>query len=304
MGSASLQALLSTSTAVDDAAQISAMPVRRPLSAMQVGMDPDGADLVYLGEIPIDFLTIPRTITDVASASHHWLRFEIMIERTKQFAAQRYDVLIAEHPYAMRRVHHAPFKAGMVRGRPAPEETFASLGEAIQWIDRLDQDYFYTGKDLIAAISQPQAMLDSGNARNLPKNALFVFGICENLPRCEALLYQTTLVQRLLKQTEDRTIKFAPSGNYQIQPQLPEELASEGNALIFMAIRQALAGPHKDGDEWIGKPVTDKINHIYRDHLYNEWRRYQDDLISDTPFDEQRPGQRNADAGDGDDGDG
>jgi hypothetical protein len=289
MSSASLQSLLSSATAGDDAAPISAMPVRRPLSAMQVGADPaNGSDLVYLGEVPIDFLAIPRTITDAASTSHHWLRFEIMIERSKGFSGQRYDVLIAEHPYAMKRVHHAPFKTGMIRGRPAPEDIFASLGAAIQWVDALDQDYFYTGKDLIAAISQPQAMLDSGNARNLPKNALFVFGVCVDLPRCEALLYQTPIVQRLLKQTEDRTIRFAPSGSYSIQPQLPEELSSEGNALIFMAIRQALAGPHKDSEAWIGKPVTDKINHIYRDHLYNEWRRYQDDVISDMPLDEQK----------------
>jgi hypothetical protein len=141
MSSASLQSLLSSATAGDDAAPISAMPVRRPLSAMQVGADPaNGSDLVYLGEVPIDFLAIPRTITDAASTSHHWLRFEIMIERSKGFSGQRYDVLIAEHPYAMKRVHHAPFKTDMIRGRPAAEDTFASLGAAIQWVDALDQE--------------------------------------------------------------------------------------------------------------------------------------------------------------------
>jgi hypothetical protein len=41
-----------------------------------------------------------------------------------------------------------------------------------------------------------------------------------------------------------------------------------------MAIRQALAGPHEDSEEWINRPVTDKINQVYRGHLFNEWRRY------------------------------
>jgi hypothetical protein len=44
---------------------------------------------------------------------------------------------------------------------------------------------------------------------------------------------------------------------------------------MWLAIRQALAGPHQESTQWIGCPVVKKIGYIYRDHLYNDYRRLQ-----------------------------
>ena len=121
---------------------------------------------------------------------------------------------------------------------------------------------------------KPHEILDDDNSR-IPKNALFVFGVCDNVTQCEEMLYKTDVVQKLLRQTENQTIRFAPPDIYTSPPKLPEELASEANNLMFMAIRQSLAGPHEDSDEWINRPITDKVNQLYRGHLFNEWRRYQ-----------------------------
>ena len=281
MGSVDLEYIFSSSEeVVDDAYEVSAMPVRRQLSAMRVGYASSSSkDLVYLEEVPIDFFLVPCAITDVNSETYRWLRFEVIINNTCKSVARHHELVIAEHPYALKRVHHAAFKRGAIHGRPEPDSAFASLEEALQWTNSLDHDYFYTHKGLIAALSEPQGVLQETDAR-APKNALFVFGICESFQQCEQALFQTETARQLLAQTENQTIKFAPSKHYNLPPVLPEELAREAYSLMFIAIRQALAGPHQHSEDWIGRPVTDKINHIYRDHLFNGWRRYRSNASS------------------------
>lgn len=276
MGSIDLEYILTPSTEEgDDAYEVSAMPVRRQLSAMRVGHTPSSSkDLVYLEEVPIDFFLVPCAITDANSETYRWLRFEVIVNNTCKSVARHHELVIAEHPYALKRVHHAAFKRGAIHGRQDPDRAFATLEEAMQWIDALDHDYFYTHKGLIAAISEPHGVMQETDAR-APKNALFVFGICESFQRYEEALFQTETVRQLLAQTANQTIKFAPSKHYNLPPVLPEELAREAYSLMFIAIRQALAGPHQHSEDWIGRPVTDKINHIYRDHLFNGWRRYR-----------------------------
>ena len=217
MGSVDLDYILSSSAegADDDAYEVSAMPVRRQLSAMRVGYaHASSKELVYLEEVPIDFFLVPCAISDINSEAYRWLRFEVIVNNSCKTLARHHELVIAEHPYSLKRVHHAKFKRGAIHGRPEPDRAFASLEEAIQWTNELDHDYFYTHKGLIAALSEPHGVLQETDAR-APKNALFVFGACESFQHCEEVLFQSETVRQLLAQTENQTIKFAPQQTLQ-----------------------------------------------------------------------------------------
>jgi hypothetical protein len=55
-----------------------------------------------------------------------------------------------------------------------------------------------------------------------------------------------------------------------------------------LAIRQALAGPHKNGDKWIGRPVVEKVDQIYRGHLNSRNRRVAREGEMLDVFDDRR----------------
>ena len=135
---------------------ISAMQVSRQLSAMRIGYDgaADNSQLVYLEEVPISTFIIPCAIKDKSETSHRWLRLEVLFEGNNKSVQSKHQLMIAEHPYYIKRVHYATLMRGSKHGRPEATESFASLDEAIKWAHSFSHDYFYTGKGLIAALSQ------------------------------------------------------------------------------------------------------------------------------------------------------
>ena len=174
------------------------------------------------------------------------------------------QLVLAEHPYGNGWVHHAPFKRGSKKGAlDRPDNVipnFSSNDEAIIWVEQQKYDLWEKGNDLIAGISKPEKPSSpSGTYRNVQKNALFVFGVCTDFHDFEKRLWNCQTVSQLLHETKIGTIRFWPPKarfkNGEV-PRLTDEVRDDANVFMSLAIRQALAGPHKDSEKWYGQPVA------------------------------------------------
>ncbi len=281
MGYVSMEMLFAMDQRIpQDPEEISGFQRVVELSAMRVAPKSGSDDLVYVGEqgpIGID-LSCSREIQDAHNHSFRWWRFEIYSERKGCPIRKGESLVMVDYPYAKLHTHSASFKKGFVNNRPDPStETFASLDAAITWVDTLKRDYFYTKSGVLAAISKPGGMLDPAQARNYPLHkSRLVIGVCEDLASFEVALLKSVDVERLLRQTEG-PIKLGPKAEYPQPIRLPQAVVDDSYALMCISIRQALAGPENDSVAWIGRPVFDKINQLYRDHLFNSWRRYENE---------------------------
>ncbi len=261
---------------VDDSVEIGAAPVRTSPTAMQVVQNrSDEKELVYKEEIPIYLAPAWRTLESDDGQSYAWWRMEIKVSKETQAIHGGDQLVLAEHPYGNGWLHHAPFKLGSNKGTlDRPDNAipnFSSNVEAMTWAERQKCDLWEKGRYLTAGISEPETPFSpSGAYRNVQKNALFVFGVCTDFPTFEKLLWNSPIITRLLRETKAGTIRFWPPmvrfKNGAI-PLLFDEVRDDAESLMSLAIRQALAGPHKNSEKWIGQPVTKKVDQIFRGHL-------------------------------------
>ncbi len=145
----------------------------------------------------------------------------------------------------------------------------------VREIESLPFDYFEAGNYLTAGISYPdQPFLDS--VQNRSRDARLVFGVCEEPRHAENFVLGSMVVRELLRQTEENTIQFWMKGVDAGAIKLHDEVRENASFIMLCSIRQALAGPHdEDTTAFIGQPVTELIDHIYRNHLNNANRAEQ-----------------------------
>jgi len=279
MGSASLTALLpAPPPQPDDAYEIGAMPVSSEITAMRVGFENSrGEAPIYLEESPISVATVWRVLETSEGARHRWWRLETKVRSRGSGIQRGHEFVLAEHPYANGWLHHAPFKPGSKKGAmervEPPQGVLGSTASSIGWVEEQRFDFWEKGNYLTAGISEPNLPFSPGKSlRNVQRQALFVFGTCEDFRRCEQLLLQSQTVRELLRQTDEGTIRFWPP-KLPARPMLREEVKTEASSLMGLAIRQALAGPHNNGEKWIGRPVAKKVDQIYRGHLNSRNRQ-------------------------------
>ena len=109
MGSDNLHELLSLpeEESAYQLENISAMAVSRQLTAMRVGYTETAQndELVYLEEVPINTFIVPCAIKDKSDNNHRWLRLEVLFEEKNKAVQNKHQLVIAEHPYYMKRVH-------------------------------------------------------------------------------------------------------------------------------------------------------------------------------------------------------
>ena len=257
------------------------------ITAMLVKPDTENGNLIYAGEQgPLGVnLNCPREIQDEQGNCFQWWRFEIYSENKSCSIGKGDSLVMADFPYAKKQIQTTTFKKGFVNNRPNPAtETFESIDAAINWIDEKNKDYFLTKKGVIAAFSKPGGMLDPAKARNYSLDeSMLVIGVCENFSEYVTALLKSKEVESLLRLTEG-PIKLGPKDKYPNPISLPQEVKDEKYPYMYIAIRQALAGPKKESYTWVGRPVFDYINQLYRNHLFNHWRRYENERrhISDT----------------------
>jgi len=291
----------------DEATEIGSMPQTQVPTAMRVGTAEAGGDeLVYLGETEL-WVTPTWKIEQLNTGkTHQWWRLEAKVPGKNSPITKTYDLVVAEAPYHNGWVHHAPFKPGSKksdaeRPRPQDQPDIHSGDDLLKWLEQdLRYDYWEKGNYLTAGISAPQpAFAETGDRRQIKTGGLYVFGACENYNEAEAKLFQSEAVQTLLRRTEANTIQFAPKGVGAGNIRLYPEVIDDAISLLYLSIRQALAGPDDDGEDWLDRPVTDRIDQLYRNHLNNRNRvvaeRRKKEVEVDGDDSRQEPGEAQAD---------
>jgi hypothetical protein len=277
-------------TTTDDAREVGAIPLRMQVSAMCVGKDGSG-NLVYKKEVPIYLATAWRVVDD-AEDRHRWWRLEAKVETRNDGIRPHHELVVAEHPYSGGWLHHVPFKPGSKKGAEERAEfssrQFHSLAAAIAACEALAYDFWEKGNYLTAGISQPELPFDPNDPpRNVQKQALYVFGSCESLSAHEEALLRSKPIEELLRQTDAGTLKFwFKDAELAELPQLFDEVKEDAWSLMMLSVRQALAGPHRDGEAWIGRPVAEKVDQIYRGHINARNRRVAEERNRLEPYDD------------------
>jgi len=274
----------------DDAREVGATARRTSVTAMCVGKVGSG-DLVYQKEVPIH-LAVAWRVVDDAGHRHRWWRLEAKVEARNDGIRPGHQLVVAEHPYSGGWLHYVPFKPGSKKGAEERADfhsrRFQSLEDVIGACEALPYDFWEKGNYLTAGISQPELPFDPGEPpRNVQKQALYVFGSCESLPSHEEALLRSGPIQELLRLTERGTLIFwPPDVKLPEPPPLFDEVKEDANSLMMLSVRQALAGPHRDSDRWIGRPVAEKVDQIYRGHVNAMNRRVADERNRLEPYDE------------------
>lgn len=291
MGSIQLAQLFRKQTgSADDAREVGSMPLRTPVTAMCAGRDGSG-ELVYRQEVPIYLATAWRVVDD-AEHRHRWWRMEAKVETRNERIQAHHQLVVAEHPYSGGWLHHAPFKPGSKKGAEERAEFrsrhFQSIADVIGACEALPYDFWEKGNYLTAGISQPELPFDPDDRpRNVQKQALYLFGSCESLSAHEEALLRSKPIQELLRQTEAGTLKFwFKEAELAELPVLFDEVKEDASSLMMLSVRQALAGPHRDNHEWIGRPVAEKASQIYRGHINARNRRVAEERNRLEPYDD------------------
>jgi RNA polymerase sigma factor (sigma-70 family) len=182
-------------------------------------------------------------------------------------------LVIAEHPYSNGWLHQAEFKPPNKKGsegRPQPSESaLASPLDLLRWVEGLPYDLWERGSLLTAGVSEPDMPHEhEGKLRNWKGRACLVLGTCHEYEACQEEVLGSPEVRRLIDDTRDNKIVFwKPGAKLPVRPRLHSEVIEDANALMGLAVRQALAGPHRDSEKWVGRAVTDKVRQIYCEHL-------------------------------------
>ena len=292
MGATSFIDLLPGNNDVDAAIDVGALPLQATATAMRVTIQDNVA--IYSGEEPISVAMAWRIIECRSGGNHKWWRFEAKARNDKKTAKVGDHLVVAEHPYGNGWVQHAAFKratkAGAAEKRELLNVNQSVCDDFIKLIESSETDLWETGNYLTAGISAPQLPFSELHSiRNVQKTGFFVFGICENFVSLEKKLLTDRAIHELIKDTERGTIKFWATGaKLKSIPSLSNDVKEERWSLMLMSIRQALAGPHKDCEQWIDRPVVEKIDQIYRGHINRlnrgsaDERRNQSKLADDA----------------------
>jgi hypothetical protein len=281
MGSIIQTAILPVSPdAVDDAREIGALSVQPTVTAMRIEKGKPDGTLVYTEEAPILTGWQSRVEKYGEKSRHQWWRWETKVSsKTTPSIRPGHHLIIAMHPYSSSWVQQVPFRPTSKKERP--ELVFASPEELIQWIEKeCSYDFWEKGNYLTAGISIPEGPFNfHADIKNRHGDAKWVFGVCDDPIAYGDALWASEEVKKFLNMTEKGTLRFWPAhvpwstSPSKWKPHLYEKLKAEADSLMWLSIRQALAGPHEDNEDWLGRPVADNLERIYYDHLCVKWKQ-------------------------------
>jgi hypothetical protein len=228
-----------------------------------------GSILVFGPEEPIEILPGVLRVAflgDGNRTQHGFQRFEI---KSKRGATVNDWLVLSESPYANGWFTQAQFKRGSQRSAEERMQLHSlTPEEAQEEIVAKKTDPWETSSSVLTAAPrpmQPVGLYDHPHrAQNDP---VWVFGMCEDPDAIAQHLSASEAAAALVRTVERGGVRLGPA-----QKRLHRRTIEEANALMFLAIRQALAGP-AEVSSLIDQPVMSLVRYIFEDHLYNHTRR-------------------------------
>lgn len=273
---------------LSDTIPIGSVEGRLPVKLSVSTTDPETKRLVFLEhEIAATWGVDPKTIPVRAVVDGEetilpvqWWRVEVQVASDHPEIKKGMELVIARQLAACWTAS-APFKKADKKGRgerPDPlDGLFSDSESAIERLESLSYDFWEKNDDyLTAGISIPPDPF-SEKRRNYSRGAWYL-GVCENMRASTAALWTDSHVLKLLDMAQKKQLRFWPS-SFKIDNRYGEyhpRLRDEVDSLMVLAIRQSLAGPMKDTEEFLGKPVATLVERYFKDTMYNFNRSYWD----------------------------
>lgn len=306
MGSISLAYLIAEDEAQPGAmTEVGSVQVFTFATALLLRREP-GVDGGYVFEREVSVsIGFPGRVLPTRGADLSWMRLEVKAD-PKQGISRGDWLCLAEAPYSSHMAVCRKFKGPNRRGRDAAEAmSFATRREAEVWLAEKETDFWETGSMQTAALmgdAFTEKFLSS--ARNTGANARYVLGVCPALEGSESpvqaaedAIFRSRRVGDLLAMTKNGSLRFAYQGAG-VAPSLRPAVRDARFAVMAMSIRQALAGPNIDSTPFLGRPVVDWVDQLYRENLNQLNRKDEPEaVLANCPLEEidwQAAGSRRA----------
>ncbi|CAM3774729.1 MULTISPECIES: hypothetical protein [Pseudoalteromonas] len=253
------------------AVEIGAAPQSREVELTRVVADKsvDGG-YRYDGQTWVELSDLKVRSLDYDNPELCFQRMEFRVKADSDQIPPGSILCCSETPYSTFWAANAHFRKGSKNGLPEITDRQTMFEE----MERVSVDWWDSGcKYLTAGLPESKFqyyLFSRRKAKNI--NPMWVFGVLINdsgksqlpLSKVEAELFSSDRVQGMIANT------FA--GKEQIignKRKIARKLSQhEANALAFISIRQALAGPSKDIEEREFLPVVDEFARIYSDLLH------------------------------------
>jgi hypothetical protein len=264
--------------------EIGRAPGRMGVTITQVYLDPEVIGGVAYGrEIPGTFGTIDHRI----SYRQHGVtnpridgrfRVEVQVAKQADIPFEAGDHVVFGREPASKWVTFKPFKNPNKNGKdPNDLGPVADFEEALSKIEQWSCDPWETGQYLTAGSIAPPKLYDE-DVQNYSRGDWYLSS-CKDFEKCWEVLYESDQVREVLDLTQKGLIKIGPKELPIDHPSrtLCDEAKDEATPLIFISIRQALAGigHHPQDSTMQPVPVFKSVDFLFRDHLYNLNRRYR-----------------------------
>lgn len=250
-----------------------------------------GSDIVFGGEEPIGIQVQWRPVG--AEPGVGLWRFEVKVKEPSGDAptgpSACDELLCAEVPRANGWLARARFKRGDRHGRDGAPRVESGDDRVERLLSQRSTDPWEQGKWLTAAIDEgPDQYLLADKIRNFGQDAFWVFGVCDDFESMRNEVVASDRAKELLLMTAQGRLRlFAPVGggakvrqSRSVHPRAVDDAAR----FWIAAVSQSFAGPldsempprhaPRDKTGWLGQPVIELAERVYRDHMYNASRRF------------------------------
>jgi hypothetical protein len=266
----------------DDSGPISAWGMPPMAALMRVGFERrEGSPPVFEGETAAAVRLCERvwryrqpSSERPEKAASRW-RLELAVQVSDAGPlAPHHTAVIAQEPYESTWLQRATFKMYSKKGgdhrKLLEVPKLKEKDDPIEWLERnLTHDPWEKGESFVAGIGHPKGFR-SDNPRNSAGD--LIFGACPDFNSLVEEIWKTVEVRRLLDDSRSGRLAFWYRGKVDTPPRLHPEVMEECETLMGYSIEQALAGPRKSAEKWIGQPVTNLVKEIYCGHLNNRNR--------------------------------
>lgn len=261
----------------DDAVEIGTALQGTPITLRRVGMDAAGEVQFGAEEPAVLHRAVLRYLPDDPAPI---ARFEVKADPRLSLVGTTDHLVLTEAPYHNGWEVNVRFKAGwhgdkdmrVVQIAQALKQHGASRADVPglhRALASLAFDPFETGRFVTAATAEPVTTL-APKPRHPGPRARWVFGVCTNVTGCQDRLLHSDTVRTLLGLAERQQMDVGPPGH---RRRVSGAVKNEASQLMYLAVRQALAGPADDEDA--GVPVLKLVEWLFKNHLFN-WMRKDD----------------------------
>lgn len=216
-----------------------------------------------------------------------WVRKAIRVRDPNRGIRHRHWLNLAHHPYSAGRSQSLQFKTRLRdRKRRGIPPHGARGDQLVKWVDSLSYDFWEQGDFVLASFSYLPQIVDEPANHRKSRDDLLVLGACAAPDDIAGALVADPQVCDLYNFATEGSLKLYPRHGTDTDPVSAE---TRGLAAGYMeaAISLALAGPHKDGHGWAGKPVVKKVDEIFRT-LLNKSHRARRRWSAIADYDPQR----------------